>query len=103
MSTRLRATFLVLCHGGVALCLGVRLCGAAIVADRRSVSRSVPVKWSGLPPLCVRSSATTNNQVETEQRLPPELVDEFRAAGFYSLVMPRSMGGLQADPMTYLA
>ena len=41
------------------------------------------------------------HQVETEQRLPPELVEEFRAAGFYSLVMPRSMGGLQADPMTY--
>ena len=40
-------------------------------------------------------------QVETEQRLPPELVEEFRAAGFYSLVMPRSMGGLQADPLTY--
>ena len=41
------------------------------------------------------------HQVETEQRLPPELVEEFRAAGFYSLVMPHSMGGLQADPLTY--
>jgi alkylation response protein AidB-like acyl-CoA dehydrogenase len=41
------------------------------------------------------------HQVETEQRLPLELVEEFRAAGFYSLVMPRSMGGLQADPLTY--
>ena len=41
------------------------------------------------------------DQVETEQRLPPGLVEEFRAAGFYSLVMPRSMGGLQADPLTY--
>ena len=41
------------------------------------------------------------HQVETEQRLPPELVAEFRAAGFYSLVIPRSMGGRQADPLTY--
>ena len=41
------------------------------------------------------------HQVETEQRLPPELVEEFRVAGFYSLVMPRSMGGLQTDPLTY--
>lgn len=41
------------------------------------------------------------HQVETEQRLPPELVAEFRAAGFYSLVIPRSMGGHQADPLTY--
>jgi len=27
--------------------------------------------------------------------------EEFREAGFYSLVMPRSLGGLQADPLTY--
>jgi alkylation response protein AidB-like acyl-CoA dehydrogenase len=40
-------------------------------------------------------------RVEEEQRLPPELVAEFRAAGFYSLVMPRSLGGLQVDPLTY--
>src|ERR1700744_3454843 len=41
------------------------------------------------------------NQVELEQRLPPELAEEFRAAGFYSLVIPRSLGGVQADPLTY--
>lgn len=41
------------------------------------------------------------DQVEIEQRLPPELVAEFRAAGFYSLVMPHSLGGLQADPLTF--
>jgi indole-3-acetate monooxygenase len=41
-------------------------------------------------------------QVESEQRLPRELVEDFRKAGFYSLVMPRSMGGLQADPLTYM-
>jgi hypothetical protein len=34
----IRASFLVLCHGGVVLSIGVRLCRAAIVAHRRSVA-----------------------------------------------------------------
>ena len=41
-------------------------------------------------------------EIEREQRLPKDLVEEFHRAGFYSLVMPRTMGGLQADPLTYL-
>ena len=41
-------------------------------------------------------------EIEREQRLPKDLVEEFHRAGFYSLVMPRAMGGLQADPLTYL-
>jgi indole-3-acetate monooxygenase len=42
------------------------------------------------------------DEIEREQRLPKDLVEEFHRAGFYSLVMPRAMGGLQADPLTYL-
>ena len=41
-------------------------------------------------------------EIDREQRLPKDLVEEFHRAGFYSLVMPRAMGGLQADPLTYL-
>ena len=41
-------------------------------------------------------------EIEREQRLPKELVAQFHAAGFYSLVIPRELGGLQADPLTYL-
>ena len=41
-------------------------------------------------------------EIEREQRLPKDLVEEFHRAGFYSLVMPRTMGGLQTDPLTYL-
>src|SRR5712692_3916092 len=37
-----------------------------------------------------------------EQRLPKALVEQFHAAGFYRLVRPRELGGLQADPLTYL-
>ena len=42
------------------------------------------------------------DEIDREQRLPKDLVEEFHRAGFYSLVMPRAMGGLQADPLTYL-
>lgn len=42
------------------------------------------------------------DEIEREQRLPKSLVEQFHAAGFYSLVIPREMGGLQADPLTYL-
>jgi alkylation response protein AidB-like acyl-CoA dehydrogenase len=41
-------------------------------------------------------------EIETGQRLPPPLVDRLRAAGFYRMVIPRSLGGLQVDPLTYL-
>ena len=42
------------------------------------------------------------DEIEREQRLPKTLVEQFHAAGFYSLVIPRDLGGLQADPLTYL-
>jgi alkylation response protein AidB-like acyl-CoA dehydrogenase len=41
-------------------------------------------------------------EIEREQRLPPTLVEQLQAAGFYRLVIPREIGGLQVDPLTYL-
>ncbi len=41
-------------------------------------------------------------EIEREQRLPPDLVEQLHDAGFYSLVIPRELGGLQADPLTFL-
>ncbi|HYZ39175.1 MAG TPA: acyl-CoA dehydrogenase family protein [Stellaceae bacterium] len=41
-------------------------------------------------------------QIENEQRLVPALVEQLLAAGFYRMVIPRSLGGLQVDPLTYL-
>jgi alkylation response protein AidB-like acyl-CoA dehydrogenase len=43
-----------------------------------------------------------HEQIEREQRLAPPLVQQLRAAGFYRMVIPRSLGGLQVDPLTYL-
>jgi indole-3-acetate monooxygenase len=43
-----------------------------------------------------------HDEIEREQRLPPALVEQLHAAGFYRMVIPRSLGGLQVDPLTYL-
>jgi alkylation response protein AidB-like acyl-CoA dehydrogenase len=43
-----------------------------------------------------------HEELEREQRLPKALVEQFHAAGFYRLVRPRELGGLQVDPLTYL-
>ena len=43
-----------------------------------------------------------HDELEREQRLPNALVAQLHAAGFYGLLMPRELGGLQADPLTYV-
>src|SRR5437899_10297580 len=41
-------------------------------------------------------------EIEREQRLPKTLVEQLRAAGFYRMVIPRELGGIEVDPLTYL-
>src|ERR1700758_4020585 len=41
-------------------------------------------------------------EIDREQRLPKALVEQLRAAGFYRMVIPRELGGLEVDPLTYL-
>ena len=44
---------------------------------------------------------TYREEIEREQRLPRPLVEQLHEAGFYRMVIPRSLGGLQLDPLTY--
>jgi alkylation response protein AidB-like acyl-CoA dehydrogenase len=41
-------------------------------------------------------------EIERAQCLPHALVEQLHAAGFYRLVRPRALGGLQVDPLTFL-
>lgn len=40
------------------------------------------------------------SQIEAERRLVPELVEAFRAAGFFHMPVTLEAGGLQSDPVT---
>jgi indole-3-acetate monooxygenase len=42
------------------------------------------------------------DEINREQRLPKALVEKLHAAGFYNMTIPRELGGLQVDPLTYL-
>jgi len=42
------------------------------------------------------------DEINREQRLPKALVEKFHTAGFYNMTIPRELGGLQVDPLTYL-
>jgi alkylation response protein AidB-like acyl-CoA dehydrogenase len=43
-----------------------------------------------------------HEEIEREQRMPPALVEQLREAGLYKMVIPRTLGGLQLDTLTYL-
>ena len=43
-----------------------------------------------------------HEEIEREQRMPSALFEQLREAGFYKMVIPRALGGLQVDPLTYL-
>src|SRR5712691_6108519 len=69
--------------------------------------KHLPADIDAQPP--VRAAAALRSvirghreELEGEQRLPKALVEQFHAAGFYSLVIPRELGGLQVDPLTYV-
>ena len=41
-------------------------------------------------------------EIEKNRSLPQDIADAFAAAGFYSLMVPESLGGHEIDPLTYL-
>jgi indole-3-acetate monooxygenase len=46
----------------------------------------------------IRSHAA---ETESNRRLSPAVVDALRDAGFFRLLLPRSLGGLELDPVSY--
>jgi alkylation response protein AidB-like acyl-CoA dehydrogenase len=40
-------------------------------------------------------------EIEQGQRIPRALFEQLHAAGLYRMVIPRALGGLQVDPLTY--
>ena len=69
--------------------------------------RRLPVDIDAQPPVQAAAALRPvirgyHEEIEREQRLPKALVEQLHAAGFYRLVIPRQLGGLQADPLTYL-
>src|ERR671931_1013119 len=67
----------------------------------------LPVEIDAQPPVQAAAALRPvirayHEEIEREQRLPQVLVEQLHAAGFYRLVVPRELGGLQVDPLTYL-
>jgi alkylation response protein AidB-like acyl-CoA dehydrogenase len=44
--------------------------------------------------------AALGDRIERERRLPPELLAELHEARLFRLLLPRSLGGLETDPLT---
>jgi indole-3-acetate monooxygenase len=67
----------------------------------------LPVDIDAQPPVQAAAALrpvihSYQEEIEREQRLPQTLVEQLHVAGFYRLVIPRALGGLQVDPLTYL-
>jgi len=43
-----------------------------------------------------------DEEIEREQHLPKAVVAHLLASGAYQMLIPRALGGLQVDPLTYL-
>ena len=74
--------------------------------DTIEQSRSLPFDIDEQP--VVKAAAAmkpvlrdNKDEIEREQRLPKALHERLIEAGFYRLNIPRDLGGLEADPLTY--
>jgi alkylation response protein AidB-like acyl-CoA dehydrogenase len=75
--------------------------------DRIDQETGLPVDVDAQP--VVRAAAALHpllrrhhDEIDRQQRLSPALVATLREAGCYRLLIPRALGGLEADTLTYL-
>ncbi|MCC7363398.1 MAG: acyl-CoA dehydrogenase family protein [Dehalococcoidia bacterium] len=75
------------------LLLEARVEGAGTIparpGDLVAAARAVAPRVSALAP-----------QIDADRAIPAELLDAFAAAGFFRMAVPRSLGGLETDPIT---
>jgi alkylation response protein AidB-like acyl-CoA dehydrogenase len=64
---------------------------------RPGVDEAVVAAARGIGSIIAEHAATT----ERNRRLAPPVVDALRAAGLFRLFTPRSLGGLEVDPVTF--
>src|SRR2546421_10435620 len=72
-----------------------------------SEDKRLPADIDAQPPVQAAAALRSvirgyHDEIERAQRLPKALVEQCHRAGFYRLVRPRELGGLQVDPLTYL-
>jgi alkylation response protein AidB-like acyl-CoA dehydrogenase len=88
--------------------------GVGLMADRPREEETMDIDKTRLPanietqPLVQAAIAIQptlreyREELEREQRMPKALFEQLREAGFYKMVIPRALGGLEVDPLTYL-
>src|SRR5499427_3128362 len=69
---------------------------APAIGSRFAIDEELLDRARALEPIIREHAAVT----ERERRLAPAVIDAMRAAGLFRMFTPRSLGGLEADPIT---
>lgn len=68
----------------------------------------LPPTFTGDPELLARADAlrpdleALSNEIESTRRLPPALLDKLHQARLFRMLLPRSVDGLELDPITFM-
>jgi alkylation response protein AidB-like acyl-CoA dehydrogenase len=65
---------------------------ADLAGDRSVICRAEAVR---------PAVAAAANEIESQRRLPPALLDKLHEAGLFRLLLPRSSNGIETDPVTF--